>query len=45
MNPLFLIDFYKVGHIAQYPSDTEQVWSNFTPRGSRTSRVFEEAKN
>lgn len=36
MNPLFLIDFYKVGHINQYPEDTEQVWSNFTPRSSRT---------
>jgi nicotinamide phosphoribosyltransferase len=36
MNPLYLIDFYKVGHVAQYPADTEQVWSNFTPRGSRT---------
>jgi nicotinamide phosphoribosyltransferase len=36
LNPLFLIDFYKVGHVSQYPSDTEQVWSNFTPRTSRT---------
>lgn len=35
MNPLFLIDFYKVGHVSQYPSDTEQVWSNWTPRSSR----------
>lgn len=36
INPLFLIDFYKVGHVSQYPGDTEQVWSNFTPRSSRT---------
>ena len=35
MNPLFLIDFYKAGHISQYPDDTEQVWSNWTPRSSR----------
>lgn len=36
MNPLFLIDFYKVGHVSQYPSDTTQVWSNWTPRYTRT---------
>lgn len=35
MNPIFLIDFYKVGHVSQYPPDTEQVWSNWTPRNSR----------
>ncbi len=35
MNPIFFIDFYKVGHIIQYPPDTTQVWSNWTPRGSR----------
>lgn len=35
MNPLFLIDFYKVGHVSQYPEDTTQVWSNWTPRSSR----------
>ena len=35
MNPLYYIDFYKVGHVQQYPTDTEQVWSNWTPRSSR----------
>lgn len=35
MNPLFLIDFYKVGHVSQYPPDTTQVWSNWTPRSAR----------
>lgn len=35
MNPIFLIDFYKVGHVSQYPDDVTQVWSNWTPRGSR----------
>lgn len=34
MNPLYLIDFYKAGHINQYPSDTTQIWSNFTPRST-----------
>lgn len=35
MNPLFLIDFYKAGHVSQYPQDTTQVWSNWTPRSTR----------
>jgi len=37
MNPIFYIDLYKNGHRDQYPKDTKQVWSNWTPR---TSRVF-----
>jgi nicotinamide phosphoribosyltransferase len=39
MNPIFYIDFYKVGHVQQYPADTEQVWSNWTPRSSRIPEV------
>ena len=35
MNPIFYIDFYKVGHVAQYPMSVTQVWSNWTPRSSR----------
>lgn len=35
INPMLLKDFYKVGHPEQYPEDTEQVWSNWTPRSSR----------
>lgn len=35
ISPLFFIDFYKVGHVSQYPSDVTQVWSNWTPRTSR----------
>jgi nicotinamide phosphoribosyltransferase len=35
MNPLFAIDFYKVGHVQQYPAGTKQIWSNWTPRSSR----------
>lgn len=34
LNPLFAIDFYKTGHVAQYPKGTEYVYSNFTPRSS-----------
>jgi nicotinamide phosphoribosyltransferase len=34
--PVLLKDGYKVGHVFQYPSDTEYVYSNFTPRKSRT---------
>lgn len=32
MNPLFLIDFYKAGHIYQYPKNTTLIYSNLTPR-------------
>lgn len=35
MNPIYLIDFYKVGHVVQYPLNVTQVWSNWTPRSSR----------
>ena len=35
INPMLLADFYKVGHISQYPADVTQVWSNWTPRSSR----------
>lgn len=38
MNPIFLIDFYKVGHVIQYMRGTKQVWSNWTARSSRTDR-------
>jgi nicotinamide phosphoribosyltransferase len=32
--PALLVDGYKVGHVFQYPNDTEFVYSNFTPRKS-----------
>jgi nicotinamide phosphoribosyltransferase len=35
INPCLLKDFYKVGHVDQYPEGTELVFSNFTPRKSR----------
>lgn len=31
-NPLLNIDFYKVDHRRQYPNNTTEVYSNFTPR-------------
>ncbi len=30
-----LIDFYKSGHIFQYPKDTKFVYANFTPRSDK----------
>jgi len=35
INPMLLIDGYKTGHKVQYPTGTEYVYSNFTPRQSR----------
>lgn len=34
-NPFLLTDYYKVGHIFQYPNNTTLVYSNLTPRKSR----------
>lgn len=34
MNPLFLKDAYKTGHLYQYPPNTEYVYSNMTARGA-----------
>ena len=35
---VLLKDFYKSGHIFQYPEGTQKVYSNFTARGSRNPR-------
>jgi nicotinamide phosphoribosyltransferase len=37
--PIFLKDFYKVGHYEQYPEGTTLVFSNFTPRKSRNLEI------
>jgi len=37
MNPMTLIDGYKLDHRRQYPSDTRRVYSNWTPRSSRVA--------
>lgn len=33
--PTLLVDGYKVGHVFQYPADTDFVYANLTPRKSR----------
>lgn len=38
-DPLYAMDFYKVGHVAQYPPGTSEVFSNWTPRASRLPAV------
>lgn len=40
-NPFLLTDYYKVGHVFQYPEKTELVYSNLTPRNSRLKGVDE----
>ena len=35
MEPITLIDGYKLSHLAQYPNNTTKVYSNWTPRSSR----------
>lgn len=40
-NPFLLTDYYKVGHVFQYPANTELVYSNLTPRKSRIKDVDE----
>jgi nicotinamide phosphoribosyltransferase len=38
-NPLFATDFYKTGHIAQYPPNTSLVYANLTARSARHAPV------
>lgn len=40
INPLHATDFYKTGHIFQYPSDTRMVYSNFTCRADKFALVL-----
>lgn len=35
MNPLLLVDSYKVHHYQMYPENMTKLYSNFTPRKSR----------
>ena len=39
LNPLTAADFYKTGHIFQYPEGTQLVYSNFTPRSAKHANV------
>lgn len=41
MNPFLLTDYYKVGHVFQYPDNTQLVYSNLTARKSRLAGVDE----
>jgi len=41
MSPILLKDGYKVGHKFQYPEGTTLVYSNLTPRKSRSAEVNE----
>jgi nicotinamide phosphoribosyltransferase len=38
-NPFLLADFYKIGHIEQYPENTEMIYSSWTPRTSRIKGI------
>ncbi|MFT3682489.1 MAG: nicotinate phosphoribosyltransferase [Ferruginibacter sp.] len=40
-NPFLLTDYYKIGHVFQYPDNTTLVYSNLTPRKSRIGGVDE----
>lgn len=40
INPLTATDFYKVGHVFQYPRNTEMVYSNFTCRGDKWANAL-----
>jgi nicotinamide phosphoribosyltransferase len=41
MNPLLMCDFYKISHRIQYPTGTNKVYSNFTPRNSKYDQQTE----
>jgi len=40
MKAINACDFYKTGHIRQYPEGTELVYSNYTPRSDRLAKVL-----
>lgn len=40
LSPLHATDFYKTGHVAQYPPKTEMVYSNFTCRADTHAAVL-----
>ncbi len=39
LKPYHALDSYKLGHPPQYPDDTRQVYSNFTPRSDRLANI------
>lgn len=40
LSPVDMTDFYKTGHIRQYPAGTTEVYSNFTCRSGRHARML-----
>lgn len=41
MNPLLLVDSYKIHHTTMYPDGMTKLYSNFTPRKSRIEGINE----
>src|SRR6476646_1469757 len=41
MNPLLLVDSYKIHHTKMYPDNMTLLYSNFTPRKSRIEGINE----
>lgn len=39
VDPIQSCDFYKVGHVFQYPLGTQEIFSNLTPRSNRLAPV------
>jgi nicotinamide phosphoribosyltransferase len=42
INPIHATDFYKTGHIRQYPANTTQVYSNLTCRTDTHAKVLDD---
>jgi len=41
INPLLLVDFYKIHHTKMYPENMTKLYSNWTPRASRIDSIQE----
>ena len=41
INPILLVDFYKVHHQRMYPDNMIKLYSNWTPRSSRIASIQE----
>lgn len=45
LNALTACDFYKTGHINQYPPKTTEIYSNMTPRSARLAKMSPDYDN
>ncbi len=45
INPAIMIDGYKTGHKDQYPENTQEVYSNFTPRNNKHFKSWNHDNN